>query len=103
MTVLTLKRILFLLASAGSTSNISGACANSGCTHSALQNTSSGMGPVERRRRRKLPPIERPRSAPIHNMGGFQGSEGPNSTNSDLDPAGNGAGQFFFFFLNEQV
>ena len=28
----------------------------------------SGMGPVERRRRRKLPPIERPRSAPIHNM-----------------------------------
>ena len=32
-------------------------------------NTSSGMGPVERRRRRKLPPIERPRSAPIHNIG----------------------------------
>merc|ERR1712223_667034 len=31
-------------------------------------NTSSGMGPVERRRRRKLPPIERPRSAPIHNI-----------------------------------
>ena len=30
---------------------------------------SSGMGPVERRRRRKLPPIERPRSAPIHNIG----------------------------------
>ena len=26
------------------------------------------MGPVERRRRRKLPPIERPRSAPIHNL-----------------------------------
>ena len=32
-------------------------------------NMSSGMGPVERRRRRKLPPIERPRSAPIHNLG----------------------------------
>ena len=32
-------------------------------------NASNGpMGPVERRRRRKLPPIERPRSAPIHNL-----------------------------------
>lgn len=31
-------------------------------------NSTSAMGPVERRRRRKLPPIERPRSAPIHNI-----------------------------------
>ena len=60
--------------------------------------SSTGMGPVERRRRRKLPPIERPRSAPIHNMG-FPGSGGPNSTNSDLDPAGNGAGKRTYNFL----
>ena len=35
----------------------------------STSSTSGGpMGPVERRRRRKLPPIERPRSAPIHNL-----------------------------------
>jgi hypothetical protein len=32
------------------------------------QTTTVSHGPVERRRRRKLPPIERPRSAPIHNI-----------------------------------
>merc|ERR1719220_360891 len=87
----------------GNVAGSSSSCNGSITSHpaaGALQNTngvptsmssSTGMGPVERRRRRKLPPIERPRSAPIHNMG-FQGSGGPNSTNSDLDPAGNGAG-----------
>lgn len=87
----------------GNVAGSSSSCNGSITSHpaaGALQNTngvptsmssSTGMGPVERRRRRKLPPIERPRSAPIHNMG-FPGSGGPNSTNSDLDPAGNGAG-----------
>merc|ERR1719220_705473 len=87
----------------GNVAGSSSSCNGSITSHpaaGALQNTngvptsmssSTGMGPVERRRRRKLPPIERPRSAPIHNMG-FPGSGGPNSTNSDLDPASNGAG-----------
>lgn len=52
----------------------------------APSSIATGMGPVERRRRRKLPPIERPRSAPIHNMN-FHNGNG----NSDLDP-NNGAG-----------
>ena len=112
---------LIILGSAGSSSsngnsgcsgNVAGSsssCNGSITSHpaaGALQNTngvptsmsSTGMGPVERRRRRKLPPIERPRSAPIHNMG-FPGSGGPNSTNSDLDPAGNGAGKRTYNFL----
>ena len=112
---------LIILGSAGSSSNGNSGCSgnvagsSSSCNGSitshpaagALQNTngvptsmssSTGMGPVERRRRRKLPPIERPRSAPIHNMG-FPGAGGPNSTNSDLDPAGNGAGKRTYNFL----
>ena len=49
------------------------------------------MGPVERRRRRKLPPSDRPRSAPLHDMVGLPGVGGPNS---DLDTASNASGEF---------
>ena len=61
-------------ASAVPTSSTAGAAA-APVSSAAAANTSSSagvpngpMGPVERRRRRKLPPIERPRSAPIHNL-----------------------------------
>jgi len=50
-----------------STNDVASAASVSGKLHaSSAANVSSNPTPVERRRRRKLPLIERPRSAPIH-------------------------------------
>ena len=64
-----------------SNSDLAGNPVNPSCS-------AGGMGPVERRRRRKLPPIERPRSAPIHNILSSNNHVGGGSGPED----GNGAG-----------